>query len=398
MKLSNRLMEMEASPIRKLTPYTDEAKARSINVIPLNIGQPDTETPQEFFYAVKEFDDKVLRYEDSRGDERLIRTIVDYYKKFEIDFSEEEIIITNGASEGVIFALATVCDYGDEVLAPEPYYSNYNNFADLLDVKIVPVTTYAENGFALPEIELFEQAITSRTKAIMISNPGNPTGRVYTKEEIELLRKLALKYDLFILADEVYKEFIYNGDAFISLADYDDLSQHVILLDSISKRYSCCGARIGTIASKNKDVMANILKLAQSRLCVSTLDQVGAARLSEVNDKYIEDVVAEYKKRRDLIFQRIVAMDGVVAQKPNGAFYFLMKLPVDDAEKFTIWILENVAIDNETILLTPAESFYQTDGLGRNEVRISYCISLDKLEKAMDILELALKQYPGKTI
>lgn len=398
MKLSKRITEMEASPIRKLTPYADQAQANGLHVIHLNIGQPDIKTPPEFFDAIKSFSDPVLAYGDSRGSKDLIETLIEYYNKLGIHYEHDDIIITNGGSEGVTFAITAVCNKGDQILTPEPFYSNYSNFAESLDVEMVPITTYARDGFALPDKSEFEKRITDKTKAIIISNPGNPTGRVFTQSEIDLIKDLALEHDLFIISDEVYKEFIYNDEEFRSFAQIKELEQHTILIDSISKRYSCCGARIGSISSKNKDVIFNVLKLAQSRLCVSTLDQVGAANLRNVTSEYMESVRIEYKKRRDLIFDRVSTMEGVVARKPDGAFYYLLNLPVDDAEKFTIWILENVNIDNNTILITPAESFYITEGLGRNEIRISYCINEEKLSKAMDILEYALKIYPGRTI
>ncbi len=394
--LSNRLNMIQASPIRRLYPYSDEATRRGIYVYPLNIGQPDIETPKEYLSAICNFEDKVLSYAISRGVPELINSFVKYYNKHKIDFNSDEIIITNGGSEALLFSMLALCDVGDEILIPEPYYSNYNALAQIAGVNIIPITTNAESGFSLPDKSTILNLVTPKTKAMLITNPSNPTGKVYSEAEISLIREIALEKNLFIIADEVYKEFIYDGLDFISFAHFEDVEDKVIVIDSISKRYSACGARIGCVASKNKDLMKGMLKLAQSRLSVATLEQVGAANLINVPDSYMEEVKIEYKKRRDLVYNALQEMEGVICKKPLGAFYIMAKLPVVDAEKFAIWLLEEFNINNETILITPAENFYATEGLGRDEIRISYSINLEALKKSMHILKEALKVYPGR--
>lgn len=388
---------MISSPIRKLAPYAKRCQDEGVTVLRLNIGQPDIETPEEFFDAIRNVDMSVLEYEDSQGSRTFIQSTIDYYRRWNIDYAFEDIIVTQGASEALIFALATICDPGDEVLVPEPFYSNYSNFAGMLNIELVPMTTYARDGFRLPDLDTMEKRVTDRTKAIMITNPGNPTGRVYTEDEQNAICQLVLRNNLFLISDEVYKEFVYDGLQYKSFAHYPELEQHLLLIDSISKRYSCCGARIGTVASKNRHIMANISKLAQARLCVSTLEQIGACALNEVSHTYLTSVVSKYESRRNLVFEHIANMPGVLSIKPNGAFYNILSLPVDDAETFTLWVLENVRIDGETILLTPAESFYLTPAMGVNEVRITYCINEEKLGRAMAILKKALETYPGRT-
>jgi aspartate aminotransferase len=292
--------------------------------------------------------------------------------------------------------MIAICDHGDEVLIPEPFYTNYNGFGSMAGVNVVPVTTKAENGFHLPEKEEITKLITPRTKAILIANPGNPTGTVYTKEEIYMLRDIAKEHNLFIIADEVYKEFVYDGLEFMSFAHLEDIQDKVIITDSISKRYSACGARIGCIASKNKDLIKQVIKLAQGRLCVATIEQVGAASLINVPDSYIEEVTEEYCKRRNVVYDALKQMDGVVCEEPKGAFYVIAKLPVQNAEDFVVWLLKDFHINNETVMLAPAEGFYATEGLGKDEVRLSYCLNVNDLEKAMNILKEGLKAYPNK--
>ncbi|WFA09136.1 pyridoxal phosphate-dependent aminotransferase [Tissierella sp. Yu-01] len=394
--LSQRINKIQASPIRKLYPYAEEALNRGIVVYPLNIGQPDIKTPEEYLSAICNFDEEVISYANSKGIPQLINSFVKYYNNYEINFNSDDIIITNGGSEALLFTMLTLCDVGDEILIPEPYYSNYNSLAHIAGINIVPITTNAESGFSLPEKSAILNLVTSKTKAILITNPSNPTGKVYLKDEINLIREIALEKNLFIIADEVYKEFVYDGLEYISFAHFKDIEDRVIIPDSISKRYSACGARIGCIASKNKEIMKSMLKLAQSRLAVATLEQVGAANLINVPDSYMEEVKTEYCNRRDLVFNALQEMDGVICKKPSGAFYIVAKLPVVDAEKFAIWLLREFNVDNETILITPAENFYATDGLGRDEIRISYSINIESLKKAMNILKEALKVYPNK--
>ncbi len=396
MKFSERIVSMQESPIRKLVPIANEAKKKGKKVYHLNIGQPDIETPVEFFDGVKNYDQKVLSYANSQGEEKLIKSFIKYYKEYDINFDEDEILITNGGSEALIFTLLAICDNGDEVLIPEPFYTNYNGFGNMTGVNVVPITTKAENGFHLPEKSEIEKLITPKTRAILLSNPGNPTGTIYTKEEILMLGDIAKKHDLFIVADEVYREFVYDDLEFMSFAHIEDIKDRVILTDSISKRYSACGARIGCIASKNKDLMKQLLKPAQGRLCVATLEQLGAANVVNVGKDYFEEVKKEYWNRRDVVYTALQKMDGVICEKPHGAFYVIAKLPVKDAEKFVVWLLEDFEINNETVMVAPAEGFYATEGLGKDEVRISYCLKEEDLKKAMDILEEALKAYPDK--
>jgi aspartate aminotransferase len=396
MRFSGRIMSMQQSPIRKLVPIAEEAKRRGKKVYHLNIGQPDIETPSSFFDAIKNFDEKVLAYSFSQGIPQLINSFIQYYKKYDINFEEDEILITNGGSEALVFSLLAVCDYNDEVLVPEPFYTNYNGFGNTAGVRIKPITTKAENGFHLPDKDSIVNLITPKTKAILVSNPGNPTGTIYTKEEVSMLGEIAKEHDLYIIADEVYREFIYDGFEYMSFAHLGEISDRIIITDSISKRYSACGARIGSIASKNKELMKQILKLCQSRLCVATIEQIGAAALINVPSDYFNETVEEYRKRRDIVYTALNEMEGVICEKPHGAFYVIAKLPVNSAEEFVVWLLREFDIDNETVMLAPAEGFYATPGLGTDEVRISYVLNENALKKAMNILKEGLKSYPNR--
>ncbi len=396
MQLSERISNMQASPIRKLMPYADEAKNKGIKVYPLNIGQPDIKTPKEYFEAINNFDGEVLSYANSHGIPELLDTFEKYFSKHNIDFTKDELIVTNGGSEALLFAMLALCDNGDDLLIPEPFYTNYNSFLQIAGVNVVPITTYAETGFSLTDKDEIMNLVTPKTKAILLSNPGNPTGRVYSKEEIEMVKEIAIEKNLYIISDEVYKEFTYDGLVFTSFAHLKEIEDRVIIIDSISKRYSACGARVGCIATKNKELFANLIKLAQSRLSVATIEQVGAASLIKVSDEYMEEVKEEYSHRRDVVFNALQEMEGVICEKPLGAFYVIAKLPVENAEDFVIWLLREFNIDNETVLLTPAENFYGTEGLGRDEVRISYCLNIDSLKKAMNILKEGLIAYNNK--
>jgi aspartate aminotransferase len=384
---------MQLSPVRKLVPYAEAAKKRGVKVYHLNIGQPDIETPKEFFEAVKNFDQKVLAYAFSEGIPEVIDSFSRYYKSYGIDFGKKEILITNGGSEALQFSLLATCDCGDEILIPEPYYTNYSTFAKIAGVKVVPVVTRAEDGFRLPSKEEIQSKITPRTRAFIYTNPNNPTGAVYPEEDMQKVKEIALENNLFIIADEVYREFVYDGLEYHSIATIKELEQNVIVTDSISKRYSACGARIGCIASKNKEVMAEIMKLCQGRLCVATLEQVGAARLADVTPDYMKSAFEEYQKRRDITFDALSKMDGVICKKPSGAFYIVAKLPIKNAENFAIFMLENFNLDGETVMVAPAEGFYATPGLGVNEVRISYVLKSEDLKAAMRCLEAGLKAY-----
>ncbi|KPU28142.1 aspartate aminotransferase [Caloranaerobacter sp. TR13] len=393
MELSKRILSMQESPIRKLVPIAEKAKKNGKKVYHLNIGQPDIETPDSFFKAIRSFDQKVLAYTNSRGIPELIKSFINYYKKYDIYFEEDEILITNGGSEALLFALLAICDYGDEILVPEPFYTNYNGFGNSAGIKVNPITTRAEDGFHLPKKEVIVSLITDKTKAILLSNPGNPTGVIYTPEEINMIRDIAKENDLFIIADEVYREFVYDDFEYISFAHLDDIKDRVIIIDSVSKRYSACGARIGSIASKNKELIRQVLKLCQSRLCVATIEQIGASKLVNVPDNYFEGVVEEYRKRRDVVYEALSTMEGVLCRKPHGAFYVIAKLPVENAEDFVKWLLSDFDVNNETVMVAPAEGFYATEGLGKDEIRISYVLNENDLKKAMNILKEGLIEY-----
>ncbi|OPL08416.1 MAG: aspartate aminotransferase [delta proteobacterium ML8_F1] len=396
MQLSNRILSMQASPIRKLVPIAEKAKKSGKKVYHLNIGQPDIETPKVFFDALKHFDEKVLAYSSSHGDLELIKAMVDYYKKYGIDYEPSDIIITNGGSEALLFAIIAVADPEEEVLVPEPFYTNYNGFSVPVGVTVKPITTSPLDGFRLPAKADLVKVINPRTRAILLSNPGNPTGVVYTRDEITMLAEVAKEHDLFIIADEVYREFIYGDLEYTSFGTIEEIEDRVIIVDSISKRYSACGARIGSIASKNKELMANMMKLAQSRLCVPTIEQVGAKELYKVDPSYFKGVNDEYRRRRDLVFKMLREIPGVIVEEPKGAFYMVVKLPVDNAEEFVIWMLEDFQYNNATVMMAPAEGFYATPGLGVDEVRIAYVLNEDDLKASMEILKRGLESYPGK--
>ena len=393
MKISKRTEAMQASPIRKLVPYADKAKKAGKKVYHLNIGQPDIKTPEVFFDAIAKFDNPVIAYSNSQGEKVMIESMVKYYKKHNMNFDYEDIIITQGGSEALIFAMFAVCDPGDEILVPEPFYTNYNGFASITGAKIVPITTKAEDGFHLPAKGEITKLINKKTKAILLANPGNPTGTVYNEAEIYMIADIAHENNLFIIADEVYKEYVYDGEKFISFSSIEKVKYNVIITDSVSKRYSACGARVGSIASKNKEIIAGVMKLAQSRLCVATLEQVGAAALVDTPDEYMKDSYNEYKARRDVAYEALSKMEGVICKKPLGAFYVIVKLPIENAEDFALWMLTDFDLNNETVMFAPAEGFYATPGLGKDEVRLSFCIAVDDVKRAMEIFEAGLKEY-----
>ncbi|MEG2353117.1 MAG: pyridoxal phosphate-dependent aminotransferase [Clostridium sp.] len=393
MKLSKRIQEMQFSPIRKLVPFGEAAKKRGVKVYHLNIGQPDIKTPETFMEAVKMYDDKVLKYATSPGLDSLIESFISYYKEWNIDFDKDEMVITNGGSEAILFTLLAICDAGDEVIIPEPFYTNYSGFSDVAGTKVVPFLTKAENGFHLPSYEEIVSKITPKTRAIMVSNPGNPTGVVYTKAEVRLLADICKEHDIYLISDEVYREFVYDGLEYTSALFLEDVKDKVILIDSVSKRYSACGARIGLVASKNKVLISEIIKLAQSRLCVPTIEQIGCANLINTPKSYFEEVLVEYENRRNILYNKLSEMPGVVCDKPTGAFYVVVKLPIESGEDFAKWLLTDFSLDNKTVMVAPAEGFYATEGLGKDEVRISYCLNSNDLEDAMNIFAIALKQY-----
>lgn len=392
-RLSKRAEEMPASPIRKLVPFAQAAKKNGTKVYHLNIGQPDIKTPELFFDAIRKFNAPVLEYALSQGNIDLINSFREYYKKWDINFEEDEVIVTNGGSEALILAYSAIGDYGDEVLVPEPFYANYNGFAVQAGMKVKPITTKAEEGFHLPKMEEIEKLITPKTRAIAISNPGNPTGAVYTREELEMLGELAKKHDLFLIGDEVYREFVYDGLKYTSLMHIKGVEDRVIVIDSISKRYSACGARIGCICSKNKELMKAVMRFAQARLCVPTLEMVGAKELVHTTKEYFNEVHHEYQKRRDIVYNALREIPGVVCEKPTGAFYVMAKLPINDADEFAKWMLTDFNIDNETTMVAPGAGFYATPGLGKNEVRLAYILKGEDLKRAMYLLAEGIKEY-----
>ncbi|HOV16595.1 MAG TPA: pyridoxal phosphate-dependent aminotransferase [Candidatus Cloacimonadota bacterium] len=393
MKLSTRAVEIQASPIRKLNPIAAQAKHRGIKVYHLNIGQPDIETPQVMLDAYHSFNDKVLEYGPSQGLDIYRKGLVRYYAKQNIQVNEEEIIVTTAGSEAIVFALTAVCNAGDEVIVPEPFYTNYNGFATMAGVNLVPLTTYAENGFAVPENDKIEALITPLTKAILLCNPGNPTGTVYTEEEILRIAALAKRHNLFVISDEVYREFVYDGMKHYSIMHVPDFAEQAILVDSVSKRYSACGARIGCIVSHNKELMASVLKFAQARLCPPTVDQLAANACIDLGDDYFEGIRIEYKKRRDLVYSELQKIPGCLCVKPQGAFYIVAKLPIKNAEDFIIWLLKEYQVDGETVMAAPADGFYATPGLGKDELRLAYILKEEDLQKAMYIFRTGLAEY-----
>ena len=393
MNISNRALEMNFSPIRKLIPLADEAAKKGIKVYKLNIGQPNIVTPDSFFEGLHSYKEKIVTYSDSRGIPQLIESFVKSYKMSGINLEKEDILITQGGSEAILFTLMCICNEGDEVLVPEPFYSNYSSFSIFSGARVKPIPTYIENNFHLPSKEELESLITPKTKAIMFSNPVNPTGTVYTADEIKMIGELAIKHDLFIIADEVYRQFVYDDIPYTSIMNFEDLKDRVVLVDSISKHYSACGARIGLIASKNHELMNYILKFCQARLCVSTIEQHAAANLINTMENYIEDVKMKYKSRRDLLYGYLKRIPGVVCSKPEGAFYIFAKLPVDNAEKFAKWLLTDYSYEGKTLLIAPGPGFYQTEGKGEQEVRFSFCTNVDDIENAMIVLRRALEEY-----
>ncbi|MFC4892507.1 pyridoxal phosphate-dependent aminotransferase [Pseudofrancisella aestuarii] len=393
MQLSKRVQAMQQSPVRKLVPFAEQAKKKGKKVYHLNIGQPDIKTPKEFMEAVRNYDSEVIAYSFSNGEPSLIKAISEYYKRFGITYNEDEILITNGGSEALIFAVVATCDAGEEILVPEPFYTNYNGFTTGVNVSINPITTTAENGFHLPSKEEILARVTPKTRAIMISNPGNPTGVVYSKEELEILAEVAKEKNLWIISDEVYREFTYDGLTCTSFGNIKGVEDRVIIVDSVSKRYSACGARIGSLCSKNKDFIKEVIKLCQSRLCVPTLEQLGAAALYKVEQKYLDDVNKEYMKRRDITFDVLSKINGVVCKKPTGAFYIIAKLPIDDAEKFALWMLQEFDDNGDTVMFSPVADFYATKGLGKDEVRIAYILEEKDLIRAMELLKKGLEAY-----
>jgi aspartate aminotransferase len=395
--ISSKGQHMPASPIRKLIPYAEKAKKSGVTIYHLNIGQPDIETPEVMLQAVKNNTLKVIEYSHSAGIESYRRRLAEYYQKFGIKVDYSDILVTTGGSEAIEIAMMTCLDEGSEIIIPEPFYANYIGFGTQAGVKIKPIISRIEDGFALPPVSEFEKLITPATKAIMICNPGNPTGYLYTKEELMALRDLVKKHDLFLFADEVYREFCYDGKEFFSVMNLDGIEENVVLMDSVSKRYSACGIRIGALVSRNKQVMETALRFAQARLSPPTYGQIAAEAAIDTPDSYFEKVQKEYVARRDFTIEALNKIPGVFCPKPSGAFYCIAQLPIDNADKFCQWLLESFQYNKQTVMLAPATGFYSTPGAGINQVRIAYVLNLEALKNAMKCLEEALKVYPGRT-
>ncbi len=397
MYISSRIEAFEASPIRRLRPYSDQAKAEGKKVYHLNIGQPDIKTPKNLIDAVKNIEMDVLAYGPSDGLTEYREALPLYYKKHGVDLKPENIMVTTGGSEAILFTYMTLCDPGDEIITPEPFYTNCGGFARMAGITLVPITAELEQGFKLPSIEAFANKITDKTKAIMICNPGNPTGHVYAKEDLLQLAELVVEHDLFLIADEVYREFVYDGVTHTSVMTIKGIEERTVMVDSISKRYSACGARIGFLISRNLDILAGALKLGQSRLCPPYIEQIAGLAAIDTPDSYMEDVLKEYQKRRDIVSNALESIPGVVHSHPHGAFYIIAKLPVDDAEKFAIFLLTEFDIDGETVMFAPASGFYATEGLGMQEIRIAYVLNEHDLKASMHILKEGLVAYQKKT-
>lgn len=387
---------MPASPIRKLTPYADQAKKEGKKIYHLNIGQPDIQTPEVMLNALKNIQFKVWAYTPSEGTASYRNKLAEYYNKLNYNIEPTDILVTNGGSEAIMIAMQACLNEGEEIIIPEPFYANYNGFACSSDVVIKPIMSYIESGFALPSIAEFEKVITPKTKAICICNPNNPTGYLYSREELEALRELCLKYDLYLFSDEAYREFCYDGREFISPMHLEGLENNVVIFDTVSKRYSACGARIGCIITKNKELYQTALKFAQARLSPSLEGQIAGEAAVDTPDSYFEAVSKEYTARRDTLVKGLNAIEGVYSPNPGGAFYVVAKLPIDNADKFCQWMLEEFSYNNETVMMAPATGFYSTEGAGVNEVRLAYVLNQDDLNKALACLEKALQVYPGR--
>ncbi|HEU4472937.1 MAG TPA: pyridoxal phosphate-dependent aminotransferase [Flavisolibacter sp.] len=396
LKISERGRQMPPSPIRKLVPYAEAAKKRGTRVFHLNIGQPDIETPPAILDAVRKADITVLEYSHSAGNESYRKKLVSYYKSVGIDVTADQILVTTGGSEAIMFGFFTCLNPGDEVIIPEPFYANYNGFAVAAGVKVVPITSSIENGFALPPISEFEKVITPNTKAIVVCSPNNPTGYLYSREEMEALKTICLSHGLYLFSDEAYREFIYAGE-YVSAMHLTGMEEHVVLMDTVSKRYSACGARLGAFVTKNKAVYDAAMKFAQARLSPPGLAQILGEAAVDLPASYFNEPKAEYQARRDLLVKRLNAMPGVFCPNPGGAFYAMAQLPIDDSDRFCQWLLESFSYNNKTVMLAPATGFYGSAGLGKNEVRLAYVLNLKDLDEAMNCLQKALEEYPGRT-
>lgn len=389
---------MPASPIRKLAPYAEAAEARGVKIYKLNIGQPDIKTPEVAMNALRNMPDKVIAYSHSAGHERYRRKLADYYKKTGIDIDYDQIIITTGGSEALLFGFMSCLNPGDEIISPEPFYANYLGFATAAGVTVKTVTTKIEDNFALPPASEFEKLITPKTKAILICSPNNPAGNLYSMDEMQLIKDIVKKHDLYLFSDEVYREFCYDGHTPVSAMNLEGIEQNVVMVDSISKRYSACGARVGALITRNAEVYNTALKFAQARLSPPSIGQIVGEAALETPQSYFDEVMAEYVERRDLLVEGLNKIEGVLCPTPQGAFYVIARLPVDDADKFCQWILEDFDYENHTVMMAPASGFYATEGLGKDEVRIGYVLNKEELQSAVKCLEEALKVYPGSTV
>lgn len=395
-KLSSKIQKCELSPIRKFAPFPDAARARGIKIYPLNIGQPDIETPAAFFDAVRNFESPVLEYAPSDGIPAYLKAVHDYYTRIGIELEPGDMLATAGGSEALSITLACILDDGDELLTAEPFYPNYSTFTQVTGATIRPIPTFAEEGFRYAVRERIEPLINEHTRAILMTNPGNPTGYVLSRAEMRVIADIAKEHDLYVVSDEVYREFVYGGEEMTSMLEFEDLHDNVIVVDSVSKRFSACGARVGVVVSRNKAFMTEAMKICQGRLCVATLDQVGAAALYSVGPEYFAAVREEYKRRRDTALKKLLAIPGVVCEQPEGAFYLMAKLPVDSTDKFQQWLLEEFNADGDTVMLTPGEGFYATPGKGVNEARLAYVLKQADLERAMDVLALGIAAYNAR--
>lgn len=397
-KISEKALQMPASPIRRLVPYANQAKARGVKVYHLNIGQPDIETPQCALDAVRSNSQQVIAYSESAGNRSYREGLAKYYQDLHINVSADDIMITNGGSEAIIFAFMACMNPGEEIIIPEPFYANYLGFAAEAGIRIVPIHSTIDNDFALPSIEEFEKLINPKTRALAICNPNNPTGYLYSRAEVEQLGQIAKKHDLYLLADEVYREFCYDGHEHYSIMQLPGLEEHTVLLDSVSKRYSLCGVRVGAFITRNRELMANVMKFAQARLCPPSYGQWAAEAALEAPREYFEKVYNEYVARRDFMVGELNKMEGVYSPLPKGAFYTVVKLPVDDADRFAQWLLEEFEYEGQTVMVAPCSGFYASEGSGKNEARLAYVLNIEDLRNAMRVFAEALKAYPGRTL
>lgn len=393
MKMSDRISGFQCSPIRRLVPYSRDAKARGVHVYHLNIGQPDIKTPEQVITAVSKYNEPIIAYGNSEGMPELREALPKYYRSFGVDVKPEDILITTGGSEALQFTFMTLCDPGDEIIIPEPYYTNVDSFARIAMVRLVPITSEMEDGFALPDAAHFEEKITDRTKGILLCSPNNPTGHIYTPDELRQILELCVRHDIFLIVDEVYREFCYDGKDFTSVLSFPEYADRVVCVDSFSKRYSMCGARVGALISRNHEVLESALKLSQARLCPPDIEQHAACAALLTPASYLAEVKAEYERRRDFFVKGLQSIEGVKCISPKGAFYLVAELPVDDAEKFAIFMLRDFSLNNETVMFAPAEDFYVTKGIGRRQARFAYVLNTTDLGHAVECLRAGLKTY-----